>query len=215
MRKSKANKKKNNREGVVRDDYYLTNRAGMDTFTVDENFTIATVTADAGPNAGGLAFTAALLPTFNSLSALFEYYRITEVEVLFRPVGITEVATSNSGLAKPIIPILYTVIDINDVTTPANLASVERASTMMTCSAIHAMRRVWTPRWQTMVYNGTLGTAYGPGPVKTWLNTTNGAIPHFGLKYWLTPDGGAGSLGHQEFTYDIVGRMRVQLYRRR
>jgi hypothetical protein len=213
MKKSKRAQKKG--DGVVRDDYFLSNTAGMQTFTTDENFTIATVTADGGPQSGGLAFTASLLPTFSSLSALFEYYRITWLEVVFRPVGITEVVQDTAGATAPVIPRLYTVVDINDVTTPPNLASLERASTMLNCAAIHAMRRSFVPRWQTMIYNGVLATAYGPGPTNTWLNCTNGAIPHFGLKYWLTPDGGAGSSGHQQFTYELVGKMRVQFYRRR
>lgn len=154
------------------------------------------------------------MPAFTSTSARFDFYRVESVELLFRPTGITTVVDAVVG-NTPTIPTLYVLVDYNDVTAPANLAEVERATQTHACTATSAMKISFTPRWLTPIYQTSSTLSYAMGNPKTWLNTSNGGIPHYGCKWLLSEDAGTGQFGNGKFSYNISCRMRVTLFRRK
>lgn len=126
-------------------------------------------------------------------TALFDQYRIRAVSVNITPVGqyitndrtVTGAAGLNTeGTGYWVPPVCYAVIDLNDSNA---LASVQEAQEYATCKLIPYSKQK-TGFYFTPGMNTTVSQSAGQ-PVNTgtgyarWLNTSNGNVEHYGLKY--------------------------------
>lgn len=153
-------------------------------------------------------FTLSDLNGATDLIALYDSYRIRSVEVNFVVCGVQQVTSPYAPTAIVAVPMMTTVIDYNDISVPSSLAELDRYSTVVTQPSTISFVRKFSPRWQAMVYNGLVSTAYALGSRSAWLSTATSAIPHFGLKYCLGPDSGSGL--SQRFQYTVRVRYTVQ-----
>lgn len=107
-------------------------------------------------------------------------------------VSSTGTASSNS---KAVIPEIATVIDIDDNTT-LTYAQMLECGTFRRQKFNREHKRYLVPRAATMVYNDSLTTAYGPMFRAQWLDLSNIKVPHYALKWIITPS---------SFNSDTVG----------
>jgi len=167
-------------------------------YPYEEVVELATIQSNNVPVYGSMLFTLSDLAGAVILSGLYDSYRITRVTVNFLPVGCQEVVSSYA-VAGQSVPILYTAIDSNDATAPASLNEITKYSTLKSVIATKSQERTFTPRHLTMIYNGALSTAYVLGSPKSWISTGNSVVPHYGIKYVLTPDPGASLINRFNF----------------
>jgi hypothetical protein len=161
---------------------------------------------------GAFTFSLDLLNGALRLATLYDSYRIKKVNVEFSPVGVQEVVSAYSNVGQN-VPMLYTAVDFNDATSPANLAEIQQYSTLTSCLATQPQRIVLTPRHLVMIYNGLSSTAYALGDASSWLSTTNRTIPHYGIKWVFTAD--SGSSLASRFSYLVRMKFYLEFCKRK
>ena len=134
-----------------------------------------------------LWFTLDDVSNFTEFTNLFDQYRITGVELEFLYSGQTT-ATSAAGLGISMasMPQLLICTDNDDSNAPvgeSTIAEHDTAKTIIMDGRVHKYR-VPFPKVATAVYNGLITTAYGATGGK-WLDCSNTAVPHYGVKFWM------------------------------
>lgn len=130
-----------------------------------------------------------LSPTFSILDqsstyvALFDQYRIVEINWRFRPQfsGINFSTTDN-------VPLLYTVIDYDDNTNPASLAALREYQNCQT-HMYESFNMRCVPHCANSLYSGAF-TSYG-NMTSPWIDLNSVGVLHYGLKLGIT----AGNVG--------------------
>jgi len=171
-------------------------------YPYEEIVELATIQSTNTETRGSILFTLSDLNGAATLSTLYDCYRFIRVVACFTPVGVQQVVSSYS-VAGQSVPVLYTAVDYNDSTAPTDLAEISKYSTLRSAIATKMQTRSLIPRHLSMVYNGALSTAYALGNPKMWLSTTNAAVPHYGIKYVLTPDPGASLINRFNFVVRV------------
>lgn len=141
-------------------------------------------------------------PDYAQLAAVFDQYRIREVEVLFRP-RITEAvsnATSNAGMGGQ----LTTVIDYDDSSNLATVAAALAYTTAITTPLTVSQRRCLIPKMAVAAYGGGTFSSYA-NLSNEWCDAASATVVHFGLKYAID----IGLTGYLQ-TYDVVMRTHFQ-----
>lgn len=137
----------------------------------------------AGATAGTYAPQFTNLPNATEFTALFDEYRINKMVVKFVPnytgSDMNPNATFNS------LPNIYSIIDYDDASTPANLDELLQYPNMRMTRSNQIHTRVFTPKVSLDV-NGVAGTA---AKAKQWLDCNQTTIPHYGMKYWIDAAG--------------------------
>lgn len=144
---------------------------------------------------GQLVFRADELPQWATFASLYDQYRITRIEVQFRPV-----ATTNAIQTTTVnVPMIATAIDYTASANPTTFTFVEEYETCMVTAGTTNFVRAFTPRALTMVYRSAINTGYGTLNPGTWLDTAYGDIPHYGLIYAMSTTNG-------NFSYEYLVR---------
>jgi len=160
---------------------------------------------------GVLTFDLTQVPGYLDYANLYDHYRIKAVEVLFRPTGIQSVESAYAVAGVVNVPRLFTVIDLDDNSTPASLDDVRRYSNVVETAATSAQSRLFTPRWLSPVYISALSSGYVMGDPRSWLDLANPNIPHYAVKYAITADGGASL--NQRFVYTVEIKYWIEFAR--
>lgn len=216
-KRAKAKAKANDRKGdgtVVATDFVLRNRFRQEIFNYSEPVDLANIISSNLPSYGAFDFQLSNLGSVSDFANLYDSYRIRGVEVVFRPVCVQMLVSGSSSTDDSVqnVPEMFTAIDLDDKSTPTSVAQVQRYSTMVQTLATSGFRRVFQPRYLVSVYNG-LSSAYVLGDSDAWLDLANTGIPHYGLKWAMTPDSG-GNNGAR-FVYAVTVLYHVQFWRRR
>jgi len=135
-------------------------------------------------------FTYNALPQQVSFTAVFDQYRITEIEfwVVPRNPNSATGAAVNRGL-------LYTVIDYDDSTTLGNGALFEDYSNCVVSPATEGQYRRFVPHTATAAYAGAF-TSYQNNEMQ-WFDTSFPAVQHYGVKIGVsTCDSAANEVGY-------------------
>lgn len=142
---------------------------------------------------GALTFTLETLLSADELTAwkeLYDQYKIKGVQIRFVPkfseLSLVSTVGTATGNAKAVIPEIATVIDIDDADTVTYEEMIEYG-TFRRQRFNREHKRYVIPRAATMVYNGATSTAYGPMSRRQWLDMANDDVPHYALKYIVTP----------------------------
>jgi hypothetical protein len=126
-----------------------------------------------------LNYQLASLDQVNTYTALFDQYRIDEVQVTLRPtfnVGI-------QGLGTP-SPIIYTVIDYDDSSALGTIAAFRQYNNC-TETQFETVVRSFKPHAAMAAYTGTfVGFANEESP---WLDCSSTTIQHYGYKFAIAP----------------------------
>jgi len=135
---------------------------------------------------GSSQFTASQLAEFASWSAVFDQYRIKEIEVVLQfPMSENTGMGSDEGR-------YVSVIDTDDAAAPTDLDILCAYSTAVesSCTQVHYHR--WAPGVPVDLYTGAFG---GFGNVTSpWIDCGSSGVIHYGLKYGSTPGVGLGVL---------------------
>lgn len=118
----------------------------------------------------------------NNLIAIFDTYRIDEVEVTFFPMFRANAFPTTVG--NILVPLIYTAVDLDDSASPGGVFALEEYG----CCQIHSDDKPFSfsykPKWAAAAYAGmTTGYAVAGG----WLDCGYPSVQHFGWKYAVTP----------------------------
>lgn len=165
------------------------------TFTREVNLNTISSVAAAGTY-GAISIALNQLPNYAKLAAVFDCFRILEFQARFIPVYNT---INYTGPSTPItVPgELLTCLDYDDATAPTSTDQVRSYQNSMVSKVTQYHERTVVPCAANALYVGSVFTGYGR--IKSpWIDcsitniATSAAIPHYGIKYAIGPDGGLG-----------------------
>jgi hypothetical protein len=106
-------------------------------------------------------------------------YRIKLVEVFFRPMFRNNDVALDAG--QILIPQIVVVFEPSANAAPSVMVEYERFQGAVICDDSRAFGVVASPRMAQPVYDGIITSAYAIGSNKTWLQTAQNSIPHYGI----------------------------------
>jgi len=147
------------------------------------------------PAGAGYAYYFALssLDGATNFTSLFDQYRIDAVRVTIVP---TQTAIQITATAANTFVSIYTAIDYDDQTAPANIATIREYDNVMAVPPATISVRVFQPRIAVAAYSGAFTSFANMGP--QWLDAGSPNIQHYGLKVWV-PGGVAAQTGLQQW----------------
>jgi hypothetical protein len=120
----------------------------------------------------GTAFTFSQIPQATSLAAIFDQYRIDEVEVWITPT-LSAGATATS--------LLYSAVDYDTSVTPGSIGQLQQYQNVMETSATTGHYRRWRPHVGTAVGIPNT-TVQGMANVQSpWIDSLTAGVNHNGL----------------------------------
>ena len=161
------------------------------TFKVLTNNTRAIKWDDAQGEGAVIALKLAEYSTANDEASHYDQYRINWAKFSFKPSGTLngpyqdEIVENGLSVGKLGPPMIGAYVDHDDdATVPSSInACITRGGKMATWPNKLTMK--WKPRPLTMLYESTATTAYGLRSRSTWVDCTDTACPHYGLKSYL------------------------------
>lgn len=140
------------------------------------------VTASSAGEFGALAFTLDSVPSYTDFTALFDKYRIVQAILQFSPLT-SQFGPSTSASQYPTV---YTVIDIDDNTTPSTVVELQQYDTLMVTPTSKPFQRVLTPHAALAAYSGAF-TSYANAPSRMYFDCNSPSIIYYGLKWGTSP----------------------------
>lgn len=147
---------------------------------------------------GGFSFKLNLWPNYASWTALFDKYRIDEIELHFQADGV-QLNSTNSQLA----PVFAVALDFDNDANPSSVDDVIRRSKSVVCAGTTNFRRHFIPRVAREVYNGVASTNYEEAAGPVWLDCASAATPHYGVVYAM------GTASSTSYAYRVHAKFRV------
>jgi len=142
------------------------------------------------------SFTVASLDQVSSLTAVFDQYRIIRVEVWLTPRNsVSQGNTANPG-------IFATVVDFDDATALATLASAYDYTNCVISNGLEGHYRTWKPHAAVAAYSGAF-TSYANVP-SPWIDAVSTGVQHYGLKVAWSPTDASG------YIYDMAFRLHTE-----
>lgn len=166
---------------------------------------------------GALTFALNQVPEYARFTALFDQYRINRVVVKFIPTMSTLVNRpyddTTTILVGEGVPRLATAIDRDDDQLPSSTTGFNDLQGRQGSKVVQATRPVtWSfvPTRLSMVYRTASTTGYKvDSQTREFLDCANDNIPHYGLKYALTPFSPANAFQYRvETTYYLSFKSR-------
>jgi hypothetical protein len=114
------------------------------------------------------------LPNASTYAALFDQYRICQVEVWAMPTGT--LAPEESALFK-------SVVDYDNTTSTATTAFFDSYSNTHTTTLQNGHYRRFTPHIAIAAYAGAF-TSYGNRSLQ-WIDCNSTGVQHYGVKYYI------------------------------
>jgi len=134
--------------------------------------------ATAGNVLGGLAFQFNQLPSYTEFTNLFDEYRINGIKIQLIP-NFTG-ADLNPTTSAVSVPNIWSIIDHDDSTSPANLEELLQYPNCRMTRGSRTHTRFFRPSCLIDVAGITTGVKF-----KQWINLANTNIPHYGFKYFI------------------------------
>jgi len=124
------------------------------------------------------------LSQVSTFAALFDQYRIMEVELFFRP---RTNATDSSQRASPHrqVPRLYAVVDRDDNTLPTLISQLEEYDNVVTCTGYQSLHIKLKPTATRALYASGAFSGYEICDYP-WVDVANTAVPGYGVKVGVT-----------------------------
>lgn len=156
-------------------------------------------------NTGAFTFTLNDVPQVTSFQALFDQYRIAEIQVTFRPMYT---GTSIAVTVSNIIPQIYTAVDFDSATT-TSIAAIREYSTCKTHELEDFAIR-FKPGIAMAAYSGAF-TSFA-NMTNQWLDLASPAIQHYGLLYGIEA-GNSGQTALQVWNVEFQYKLEFRNYR--
>jgi 2'-5' RNA ligase len=148
------------------------------------------------PTFSQFSFAFSNLDQYLSLSAVFDQYRIMEIECSFIPhLTVVNTVALYAGMFS-------TVVDYDDATPLTTVGQANDYQNCLTTGGSIPHKRRFTPHTAVAAYGGGVFTSY-TNLTHPWIDTTSPGVNHFGLKTaWTTTSTNA--------EYDLSVRYRLQ-----
>jgi len=148
-----------------------------------------------------LQFQLSDLTDYTSWISVFDQYRFDEVQVTARPVS-TSVGLQIPTAIKP--PLIYTVVDYDDATTPTTIAELKQYSNCAV-SLYETVVATFKPHMAMAAYSGSVFTSFA-NMQGTWIDAASASVPHYGVKMGIE----AGDSGQTNLqVVDITIRYKI------
>lgn len=145
------------------------------------------------------------LPNYSEFEALYDQYRIAGVKRTFIWQATSYDQSGTAGAyGPPGAPMLYLVRDYDDSNAPSATSELMQRPYVAIRRLTGIQRFFIRPRLSTLVYESGLSSGYAIPNRAGWIDCTESAIPHFGFKYIIVPQGGSGVTGTT-----ILGTLRI------
>lgn len=157
---------------------------GRRVYNFKRTFQASAITSTAGAAvAGGYTFALNSLPNYTEFTAMFDVYRLKAVKIEF-----SAPANSVGMSATSEIPQLWTAIDRNDATAPANVNELFQYDTLKHSPITRKHVRYFRVNSLGYITGQSVGTV-GEINWNKWIPTSEPAINHYGLKYLVDGNG--------------------------
>jgi len=147
----------------------------------------------------GYGFTLSMMPQASSFGQVFDQYRIDEIEMTFRPFFTT-------GQSSMHTPLLYTVIDYDDVTPLTGGLNTYLQYENCLTTQYETVIRKWKPHVALAALDSTPAYASSANVISPWCDMANSTIVHYGLKLGMDASGGGSPLQ----AFNITVRLKLQ-----
>jgi len=158
--------------------------AGNSIMVVDEITNVFVTTSVGGPVYAGAQFTLNMFSNAAEYTALFDQYRIDEIEVW---IESSEVMSATVGSAA-----FHTAIDLDDANVPTAISQVSGKQNALTSLVGTGHYHKFQPHMAVAVYSGTF-TSFGNEPAG-WIDVASPTVAHYGLKLATAAADGAARL---------------------
>ena len=136
------------------------------------------------------------LDNFSSLSAVFDQYRITKIDVWFVP------SVTNNTDGTQTVSDLYTAVDIDDASTPTALNQLFQYESVIATKALTGHHHSWSPQLSVGAY-GSTGFIQSVNERNKWIDCGSSTAQHYGIKAAL-------SVGTLPVKYDLIFRIHAE-----
>jgi len=138
------------------------------------------------------------------LAAVFDQYRIDEVQLIFRPMFL---AVNMSGSTTFYVPQLYIVVDYDDANVSGYTAGTYQAYNNCNVSMYETVSVTFRPHIAVSAYSGSSFSQY-QNLSPSWIDTSSPSVQHYGVKAGVD----AGGTGQAQFqSWSITTRVRLSL----
>lgn len=149
----------------------------------------AVSTSTSGSSFGATFFTLALFDTGAEIKAMFQEYRIIELEIKFVPT--TRVASN--GTPSINTGNFHTVIDYHNANVPISFAELDEYKSLQVVQTGLYVTRTFSPRTLFLVYGGVT-PAYCTQTCMRWMSTDYNDAEYYGIKWGLGANVGLGNI---------------------
>jgi hypothetical protein len=111
--------------------------------------------------------------SYTDLAAVFDQYRVKEVEVWIEP---SIIMSSTVGSA-----VFFTAVDLDDANVPTSSNELVNHASVISSETGTGHYHRWVPYMATAVYSGAF-TSFASGPPQ-WIDVASPGVQHYGLKY--------------------------------
>lgn len=125
----------------------------------------------------GLSWRLVDLPGSTEFTLLFDTYRITKIELTFRPCTNYGI---NNQYSTPSWYIVSVDFDNNTPQTTAQLREVDNAEI---CSAYKEKTIAFEPRASSIIAQGSAATGFAEAPALSWIDCVSTTVNHYGVKF--------------------------------
>jgi hypothetical protein len=123
----------------------------------------------------GTVFALSAVPNYAAYTAVFDQYKIEEIEMwIFSATGPGSVTATSFGIGT-----WNSAVDYDDGNVPTSVGQVCDKQTNVASSIFAAHYHKWKPQYAVDVYQGTFT---GFGAARGWLDSASPTVQHYGLK---------------------------------
>lgn len=138
----------------------------------------AVTSTSAAPGLYGFVFQLSELSDYTSFTNVFDQFKITQVEVTFRPLTLPSAPST-----APAYAFMWFAVDYDDANTPASVAAVTNYSNAVVVTPGRTASIRLVPTVNTVVNNNYTSTLANSGGIqRIWVNTLNSDMAWNGLK---------------------------------
>lgn len=153
----------------------------------------------ASPAFMGMSFLASDLPNFNGLAAVFDQYRITKIQLKFKPEFNMSAISTGAAVTGVLTGTLLGVYDRDDDAIPTSIDYLREYDSCRDVNSYQGMTFTFKPN-VAIGLQVPAGTLIAAGNQKAgWIDCAAANIPHYGVKVGV-PQQAAGAIARWTVT---------------
>lgn len=150
----------------------------------------------AGITSQGFSFQLDEVPNYTEFTALYDQYKLSAVSISFIPMQ-TYTLNNTTAVANNFNVRYATVVDYDSSGAFGTFNDAREFTTVKITTITQQQTRYIKPRIKSANENDS-STIVASGNIRSWLNTSIGNIPHYGLRYVFEQFPNAGFVGQMK-----------------